>query len=356
MIFSENRCLLFGIMRGLFCLGRSGEQAQASAVAVAERGRGLYLALILRDSSAERRYNTAVGRPASMKTLKAAKRLILPLLAIGLAATAVHQPAAAAPPTDKVFLAPHRAIYDLKLVKSRGSRGIEAVRGRILYDFSGNACDGYELQFRQVSELDSGEGKTALSDVRSTTWEDGNAKAFRFNSKNLRDDKQTDAVDGYADRNGKTVAVSLSKPKETTFTVPVSAVFPTEHMRRIIVAAREGKSILEFPVYDGSETGEKLYSTLTVIGRPIAPGSKPPDDAAAKIPELAKLTRWPVTISYFEQQDEAAQRRGEQTPVYSLGFELYENGISRALVLDYTDFTIKGEMTSLELKKPKACP
>jgi hypothetical protein len=291
-----------------------------------------------------------------MKTLKVAKRLILPVLAIGLAATAVHQPAAAAPPTDKVFLAPHRAIYDLKLVKSRGSRGIEAVRGRILYDFSGNACDGYELQFRQVSELDSGEGKTALSDLRSTTWEDGNAKTFRFNSNNRLDDKQTDAVDGHAERNAKTVAVSLSKPKEKNFTVPVVAVFPTEHMRRIISAARDGKPILEFPVYDGSETGEKLYSTLTVIGRAIAPGSKPADDAAAKTPELAKLTRWPVTISYFEQQDAAAERAGEQTPVYAISFEIYENGISRALVLDYTDFTIKGEMTSLELRKPKPCP
>ena len=170
-----------------------------------------------------------------MKTLKAAKRLILPFLAIGLAATAVHQPAAAAPPTDKVFLAPHRAIYDLKLVKSRGSRGIEAVRGRILYDFSGNACDGYELQFRQVSELDSGEGKTALSDLRSTTWEDGNAKTFRFNSNNRLDDKQTDAVDGHADRNAKTVAVSLSKPKEKNFTVPETAVFPTEQDRKSVV-------------------------------------------------------------------------------------------------------------------------
>jgi hypothetical protein len=291
-----------------------------------------------------------------MKTLKAAKRLILPVLAIGLAVTAVHQPAAAAPPADKVFLAPHRAVYDLKLVKSRGSRGIEAVRGRILYDFSGNVCDGYELQFRQVSELDSGEGKIALSDLRSTTWEDGNAKTFRFNSNNRLDDKQTDTVDGHADRNAKTVAVSLSKPKEKNFTVPETAVFPTEHMRRIITAAREGKSILEFPVYDGSESGEKVYSTLTVIGRAIAPGSKSPDDAAAKIPELAKLTRWPVTISYFEQQDAAAERSGEQTPVYAISFEIYENGISRALVLDYSDFSIKGEMTSLELKKPKPCP
>lgn len=283
------------------------------------------------------------------------KRLILPVLAIGLAATAVHRPAVAAPPADKVLLAPHRAVYDLKLFKSQGSRGIEAVRGRILYDFSGNACDGYELQFRQVSELDSDEGKSALSDLRSTTWEDGTAKTFRFNSQNLLNDKSTDAVDGHAERNATTVAVNLSKPKDKNFTVPVNAVFPTEHMRRIIAAAREGNSILEFPVYDGSESGEKLYSTLTVIGKAIAPGTKPPNDATAKIPELAKLTRWPVTISYFEQRDETAEHTGEQTPVYSISFELYENGISRALVLDYTDFTIKGEMTSLDIKKSKPC-
>ena len=127
---------------------------------------------------------------------------------------------AAAPPADHVLLAPHRAIYDLKLSKSRGSRGIEAVRGRILYDFSGSACEGYELQFRQVSELDSGEGKPALSDLRSTTWEDGDAKKFRFSSENLFNERRTDVVDGHADRNAKTVAVSLSKPKEKNFNVP----------------------------------------------------------------------------------------------------------------------------------------
>ncbi len=291
-----------------------------------------------------------------MKTLNFAKRPIFTLLAVGFAAMAVGRPAAAAPPADTVLLAPHRAVYDLKLARSSGSHGLEAVRGRILYDFSGNACDGYQLQFRQVSELDSGEGKTALSDLRSTTWEAGNAKTFRFNSENLVDDKRTDTVDGHAERNAKMVAINLSKPKDKNFTVPVSAVFPTEHMRRIIAAAREGKSILEFPVYDGSETGEKLYNTLTVIGQPIAPGAKPPTDAAAKVPELAKLTRWPVAISYFEQESLAKQETGEQTPVYTISFELYENGISRALVLDYADFTIKGEMTSLEMKKPTPCP
>ena len=192
--------------------------------------------------------------------------------------------------------------------------------------------------------------------MRSTTWEDGGATKFRFSSENLFNERRTDVVDGHAERDTKTVAVSLTKPTEKTFSVPAGAVFPTEHMRRIIFAARAGKSVLEFPVYDGSETGEKLYNTLTVIGRPIAPGEKAPSDASAKIPQLAKLTRWPVTISYFDKKDEKAEQTGEQTPVYSIGFELYENGISRCLVLDYTDFTITGEMTSLELKNAKPCP
>jgi envelope integrity protein B len=284
----------------------------------------------------------------------AAVRALAPLavvIGIGLSA------ALAATAPDQINLAPHRAVYELKLAQSQGgSRGIQGVRGRILYDFSGNACDGYDLQFRQVSELDAGEGKAAKSDLRSTTWEDGGAKKFRFNSENSVNANRTDVVNGRADRNADTVAVNLSKPKEKKLTVPVGSVFPTEHMRRIIVAAREGKTILEFPVYDGSETGEKLYNTLTVIGRGIGAGEKLPTDATAKIPAMAKLTRWPVTISYFDKLDAGAERGGEQTPVYSISFELYENGISRALKLNYNDFSISGEMTSLEMKKEKACP
>jgi hypothetical protein len=285
-----------------------------------------------------------------------ARRLVPVAVLLGFAAVAIHHPASAAPPADKVLLAPHRAVYDLKLAKSQSTRGVQGVRGRILYDFSGNACDGYDLQFRQVSELDSGEGKTALSDLRSTTWEDAAAKKFRFNSENKVDSERTDIVNGRAERGAETVAINLNKPKDKALSVPVGSVFPTEHMRRIIVAAREGKTILDFPVYDGSETGEKLYNTLTVIGRAIAPGDKPPTDATSKVPALAKLTRWPVTISYFEKQDEKDERGGEQTPVYSISFELYENGISRALMLNYSDFSISGEMTSLEMKKEKACP
>jgi hypothetical protein len=122
-------------------------------------------------------------------------------------------------------------------------------------------------------------------------------------------------------------------------------------MRLIIEAALEGKSLLELPVYDGSETGEKVFNTLTVIGREVSRADKPLNDAAAKIPALANLRRWPVTISYFDKTGSG----GEQTPVYAIGFELFENGISRALSLDYGDFVISGEMSQLDVTEAAPC-
>jgi hypothetical protein len=225
-----------------------------------------------------------------------------------------------------------------------------AARGRILYDFSGNACDGYALQFRQVSELDNGEGKVSLSDLRSTTWEDAAAKTFIFKSQNYLNETLVDSVDGQAERQRDKVAVRLREPAAKTFDLDAAMVFPTDHMRRIIEAAREDKNILEVPIYDGSEKGEKVYNTLTVIGPAIAPSERVPTDAAAGEPRLAGLKRWPVTVSYFDKT-----ARDDQAPVYAIRFELYENGISRALMLDYNDFAISGELISIELRDSGPC-
>ncbi len=63
--------------------------------------------------------------------------------------------------TPSVGLASHRAVYELTLAQSAHGNNSSTVsaRGRILYDFTGSACEGYKLEFRQVSELDNGEGK-----------------------------------------------------------------------------------------------------------------------------------------------------------------------------------------------------
>ena len=57
-------------------------------------------------------------------------------------------------------------------------------------------------------------------------------------------------------------------------------------------------------------------------------------------------------ISYFDRNDTS---HSEQTPVYAISFELYENGISRALALDYDDFVVSGEMSQLQIKDAPEC-
>jgi EipB-like len=249
---------------------------------------------------------------------------------------------------------PHQALYELSLVKSRGTASVDSARGRILYNFSGSACEGYTSEFRQVSELNSGEGKVTLSDMRSTSWEDGAGKSYRFKIDTRMNDTDSNAVDGIAERNGDHITVKLKQPASKTFTLDATTVFPTEQIQRIIAAAREGKSVLELSVYDGSDNGEKVYNTLSVIGQPI-PGDRTiaaPDPSTTN-DQMKALTRWPVTVSYYDRDNKA--KDGEETPAYAMSFELYENGVSRALVLDYNDFVISGAMGKFDVKDSKPC-
>jgi len=276
--------------------------------------------------------------------------LALPLL-LSAALLAPATGAALAGPSV-AFLA-HQAVYDLSLKTSRGNASVNNATGRILYNFAGSACEGYTTEFRQVSQLDAGESKTTISDLRSTSWEDGDGKSYRFKIETRMNDADATSVDGIAEREGTTVKVKLKKPKVKTFTIE-GAVFPTEQVKLIIEAARQGKSVLELVIYDGSDDGEKVYNTLTVIGQPI-PGTKAPAkaDATTTNEKFKSQTRWPVTVSYYDRATKS--NAGEQTPIYAMSFELYEDGVSRALSLDYNDFVIAGAMGKIDIKETKPC-
>ena len=163
-----------------------------------------------------------------------------------------------------------------------------------------------------------------------------------------------EVVPGVAERSGDHITVKLKQPVAKTFNLEGNVVFPTEQIHKIIEAARSGKSVLELTVYDGSDNGEKVYNTLSVIGQPI-PGDRSiasPDPSTAN-DQMRVLKRWPVTVSYYDR--DARAKDGEQTPVYAMSFELFENGVSRALVLDYNDFVISGALGKFDVKDSKPC-
>jgi hypothetical protein len=277
-----------------------------------------------------------------MRLLVVASGLSLALLVPALAETAK-------PP---VQLTPHRAVYDLSLLRAGGSNGVENARGRIAMEFGGDACDGYTLKYRQVTILNGSESGSNTMDVQTATYETGDGRSMHFKSTSLRQGLIKDSeVDGDAKISPQgTLNVDLKQPKRAAFEANGETVFPTEHLKRLIEAGRRGDATLSVRVYDGSNKGDKVYDTLGLIGRRMEPGAAQAslEDAVRK-DNLATLARWPITISYFEEG------KADRVPVYTISFELYENGISRDLKLDYGDFALKGELKSLDVQKPGAC-
>jgi hypothetical protein len=250
-----------------------------------------------------------------------------------------------------VRLVPHRAVYDLSLARSDGgSRGIDTARGRIAFDFGGDACDGYTLNYRQVTVMEGGDTGSRTLDVRTATFEAPDGRSMRFKTDSSADGNTTSRIDGEASRtDGASLAVRVRLPKRQVLNLPGDPIFPTEHMKRLIVAAQNGETKLALKVYDGSDDGQKVYDTLSLIGHRIEPGAGANVEDAAKQEALAKSVRWPVTISYFNASS------ADQTPAYTISFDLYDNGISRALKLDYGDFALKGDLQKLEVHPYTAC-
>ncbi|QGM47625.1 cell envelope integrity EipB family protein [Methylocystis heyeri] len=245
-------------------------------------------------------------------------------------------------------LTAYRAVYNLSLARSGEGGTLASVRGRIAFDFSGTACDGYVENFQQVTELQPAEGPLRLSDLRSRTFEGGDGKDFRFEIESRLDNEPMEKLGGKANKSaGVALAIDLAKPAPRRAELPGEALFPAEHLRKILRAALAQEKIVEARVYDGSDDGFRLLDTTTIIGKPVIGAVA---EKAAQIESLSKMRRWPVSISYFDVKGKDAP------PLYVMSFDLYENGVSRALNLDYGDFSLAGEMTELSLlPTPAGC-
>ena len=266
----------------------------------------------------------------------------LPLMAGPSAAEVAPAPAVAAP-VAPVAMASHHAVYRLSLLSAKGTKAPSGATGLIDYDFTASPCAGYTTAFRQMTEIQPAEGDSRLNDMRSTTFEDVAAKLYTFKTKTSNDDPASN-VDGRAERAADgDVSVDLTQPAGRTSFGP-DVLFPTEHLRRVIAAAERGEKILSAQVYDGSDGGKKVLNSLSVIGAPI---TQPADGPAGTNAATKDLRRWPVVISYFEP--------GGDQPAYVLTSEIYEDGISRALKLDYGDFILAGDLTDLTVKPDATC-
>lgn len=255
-----------------------------------------------------------------------------------------------------VTLAPHRAVYEFRLVRSDDKRNLTQMSGRMVYEITGSACDGYTQKMRFVTQSEGADGKSSISDVRSSTWEEAFGRRFRFQSSQYQDQKLADEMDGDARRakDKAAIRVELTKPKNRALDIQQKAYFPVQHSIALLEAAMAGKALFEADIYDGTEDGDQIFATTTVIGRQLSAAAIAKLPVIASAPELRKVDAWPVSMSYFKKNIKKGENRDE-TPIYEMAFRFYANGVSRRLFIDYGDFAVRGDLKKLVYLKAPAC-
>jgi hypothetical protein len=252
-----------------------------------------------------------------------------------------------------IKLVPHRAVYEITLEKAKGGAGVADLSGRMVYELTGSACVGYTQTMRFVTRMTNQEGQPTISDLRSSSWEDATANHFRFNSSQYRNEKLSESTDGEARRASPTaeIRIELTKPAKKETSLKAGIMFPMQHSMALIEAARAHRSSITTDLYDGSDKGEKVYSTVAQIGklRSAAANERLPKIKGTE--RLAGVASWPVSISYFEPGAE----RQDAVPSYEISFIFFENGVSHQLVIDYGEFSIRGELRSIEFLAADSC-
>jgi hypothetical protein len=274
------------------------------------------------------------------------------LLAVALALPVWSSAATMLSDEPNIELVPHQAVYNMTLHNAAPGSNVADVRGRMVLSLRGSPCAGYTITQRLVTRVTDLDGKSALTDMRSLTQEqDGR---FHFGNTQYLDRRLRSEVVGLAaHQSNNATEVTINKPKKRKLKLEGQPLFPTQHSLAILQAAKAGRNVMQANVYDGSDSGNALLETATVIGKPLAPGTGQGLSPVENGGSLDDIVSWPVSIGYFDKRKSA--KADEGLPKYEISYRLYSNGVTRNLLIDYGNFSITGELNHIEFFEPTKC-
>lgn len=257
-------------------------------------------------------------------------------------------PATAARRPVKGQMVPYRAIYEMSLRKAQSSTGVNSATGRMTLEWM-DACSGYTVNQRIVTDLGFADGEGLLTDLRISTWESASGREFRFAFNNYMNNKLAEVTQGEARfEQGKGGIAEYKRPEERTIDLPPGTVFPSSHGADLLEAAMAGKSSLTRQVFDGAEAGT-VFRAVAFIGAKRDAERKTTRRAVLWRRQLDHLESWPVIVSYYRDGD------GAETPEYEVSYRMYANGVGDQLLLDYGDMVFDANLSNLTIYQMPKC-
>lgn len=248
----------------------------------------------------------------------------------------------------KAGIAPHKALYDIKLAGIKSGSQIVNISGQMLYEWQ-PTCEGWlaNHRFNLLYEYADSPPMRITSDF--STFESFDGKSLDFTSQRKRDGQLFEEFRGkavYGD-NGNGEAV-YSLPDDLEFKLKPGSMFPMQHTANILKSIREGKKFYRATVFDGADE-EGPVDINAFIGKKaevIAAASLGPDKGIDA--ELLASPAHNLRLAFFPVKN------NEPTADYEMNIKLHENGVVSDMFIEYDDFSINQNLLALEPVK-SAC-
>lgn len=269
--------------------------------------------------------------------------MLLPvIMALGIAPAA----AIGAQSAGGVDLAPHRALYDIKLVATHSGSQILNISGKMFYEWK-PSCEAWitDHRFNLFYEYADSPGMNITSDF--STFENFSGDDFNFTSRRKRDGELYQELRGHASVAGDAPAAVFSVPEGLTYDLTPETLFPMGHTMEMIRQARQGNKFFSAAVFDGSDE-EGPVEINTFIGAPVNAMAvlKPSPNLDMS---LVNTPAWKVRMAVFPQSDPAASSDYEMSMVF------HDNGVISDMLIEYDNFSVTQKLVAIEKLEAEAC-
>ena len=243
--------------------------------------------------------------------------------------------------------APHRALYDLSLVRAHSGSGIAKVAGKMAVEWN-NSCTGWAFQYRSVIDVAFHEGAPVQLASNATSWESSDGRIYRFDVRHKTNGSEMEHIAGVAKLTGANGAgqTHFTHPKPLKLDLPAGTLFPVAHSYAIIRTAKKGGTaqFVSRTMFDGMDV-RGLYQVNAVIGPVKSSQMNTPDHHGV----LKGIPSWSVSLAYF------ATNSNKSAPEHEIKMRLFANGVADNLIMDFEDFVVRARLSQIELLADPSC-
>lgn len=242
---------------------------------------------------------------------------------------------------QEVVIAPHKALYDIKMKSKSSDSKLVDISGQMLFEWR-QECEAWVTDHHFTLDYQYINAPNALITSDFSNYETLDGELMNFVARRAHDDKVFQELRGYAsvhtDTNLKKAIYSKPEGKEVVLSEEV--MFPSEHTVKLINKARTGESFFVSDVFDGSDE-EGLITINTFIGERV--NAMAQTEPSTQIdPALINTPGWKMRLAFFPKETELVEAD------YEMSIVLHDNGVISDIEIEYKDFSIAQELVAIE--------